>query len=31
MAGFTPHIVHQIDSLDFVEELILDAHGGSYR
>src|SRR6478752_5981625 len=27
LAGFTPHIVHQIDSLDLVEELILDGHG----
>jgi DNA-binding transcriptional LysR family regulator len=27
LAGFTPHIVHQIDSLDLVEDLILDGHG----
>ena len=27
LAGFTPHIAHQIDSLDLVEDLILDGHG----
>jgi DNA-binding transcriptional LysR family regulator len=27
LAGFTPRIVHQIDSLDLVEDLILDGHG----
>ncbi|AGB23828.1 transcriptional regulator [Mycobacterium sp. JS623] len=27
MAGFTPRIVHQIDSLDLVEDLILDGYG----
>jgi DNA-binding transcriptional LysR family regulator len=27
LAGFTPQIVHQIDSLDLVEDLILDGHG----
>jgi DNA-binding transcriptional LysR family regulator len=27
LAGFTPCIVHQIDSLDLVEDLILDGHG----
>jgi len=27
LAGFTPHIVHQIDSLDLVEDLILDGYG----
>ena len=27
LAGFTPRIAHQIDSLDLVEELILDGHG----
>jgi DNA-binding transcriptional LysR family regulator len=27
MAGFTPRIVHQIDSLDLVEVLILDGYG----
>jgi len=27
LAGFTPRIVHQIDSLDLVEDLILDRHG----
>jgi hypothetical protein len=29
LAGFTPHIAHQIDSLDLVENLILDGHGVS--
>jgi DNA-binding transcriptional LysR family regulator len=27
MAGFTPRIIHQIDSLDLVEDLILDGYG----
>ena len=27
LAGFTPRIAHQIDSLDLVEDLILDGHG----
>jgi DNA-binding transcriptional LysR family regulator len=27
LAGFTPQIAHQIDSLDLVEDLILDGHG----
>jgi DNA-binding transcriptional LysR family regulator len=27
LAGFTPHIAHQIDSLDLVEDLILDGYG----
>ena len=27
LAGFTPRIVHQIDSLDLVEDLILDGYG----
>ena len=27
LAGFTPHIAHQIDSLDLVEDLILDDYG----
>ena len=27
LAGFTPRITHQIDSLDLVEGLILDGHG----
>jgi DNA-binding transcriptional LysR family regulator len=27
LAGFAPRIVHQIDSLDLVEDLILDGHG----
>ena len=27
MAGFTPHIAHQIDSLDLVEDLILAGYG----
>ena len=27
LAGFTPRIIHQIDSLDLVEDLILDGHG----
>jgi DNA-binding transcriptional LysR family regulator len=27
LAGFTPHIVHEIDSLDLVEDLILDGYG----
>jgi DNA-binding transcriptional LysR family regulator len=27
LAGFTPRITHQIDSLDLVEDLILDGHG----
>jgi DNA-binding transcriptional LysR family regulator len=27
LTGFTPHIAHQIDSLDLVEDLILDGHG----
>jgi DNA-binding transcriptional LysR family regulator len=27
MTGFTPRIVHQIDSLDLVEDLILDGYG----
>jgi DNA-binding transcriptional LysR family regulator len=27
LAGFTPRIAHQIDSLDLVEDLILDRHG----
>jgi DNA-binding transcriptional LysR family regulator len=27
LAGFTPQIGHQIDSLDLVEDLILDGHG----
>ncbi|WP_094273624.1 LysR family transcriptional regulator [Rhodococcus sp. OK302] len=27
LAGFTPRITHQIDSLDLVERLILDGHG----
>jgi hypothetical protein len=27
LAGFTPHIAHQIDSLNLVEDLILDRHG----
>lgn len=27
MAGFTPRIVHRIDSLDLVEELIVTGHG----
>jgi DNA-binding transcriptional LysR family regulator len=27
LAGFTPRIAHQIDSLDLVEDLILDAQG----
>jgi DNA-binding transcriptional LysR family regulator len=27
LAGFTPRIAHQIDSLDLVEDLILDDHG----
>ena len=27
LAGFTPRIAHRIDSLDLVEDLILDGHG----
>ena len=27
MAGFRPHISHQIDSLDLVEDLIVAGHG----
>ena len=27
LAGFTPRIAHQIDSLDLVEDLVLDGHG----
>ena len=27
LAGFTPRIAHQIDSLDLAEDLILDGHG----
>jgi DNA-binding transcriptional LysR family regulator len=27
LAGFTPHIAHQIDSLDLVEDLILAGFG----
>jgi DNA-binding transcriptional LysR family regulator len=27
LAGFTPQIAHEIDSLDLVEDLILDGHG----
>jgi DNA-binding transcriptional LysR family regulator len=27
LAGFSPQITHQIDSLDLVEDLILDGHG----
>jgi DNA-binding transcriptional LysR family regulator len=27
LSGFAPQIVHQIDSLDLVEDLILDGHG----
>jgi DNA-binding transcriptional LysR family regulator len=27
LAGFTPYIAHQIDSLDLVEDLILDGYG----
>jgi DNA-binding transcriptional LysR family regulator len=27
LAGFAPHIAHQIDSLDLVEDLILDGYG----
>jgi DNA-binding transcriptional LysR family regulator len=27
LAGFAPRIAHQIDSLDLVEDLILDGHG----